>query len=152
MRKDTNITMIDDLPYLDDLELPKGNGGGVMAQDFHRGADINVNKFIRNHGHNTPMESGMQIKEQPLIIHRPLQQQLQPQKPFIQQQNFVENEEIILEPQNHNHFVNCVSVSEHATNCVVCSRLYACDKTAYVIVIVVLLIICILLVKRILEK
>ena len=46
---------------------------------------------------------------------------------------------------------SCVSVSDHVSNCKVCSRLYKNDKTLYIAIIVILVVICILLLKKILD-
>lgn len=49
---------------------------------------------------------------------------------------------------NHN---NCVDVSEHTLNCIVCSKLYNNNNTLYILVIIFLAIVNLLLLKRILE-
>lgn len=50
-----NITLIDDLPTLDDLEMPKTSGLNMIPDsEVHK-----YQKFIRNSGHTTPPQSGM---------------------------------------------------------------------------------------------
>lgn len=51
-----------------------------------------------------------------------------------------------------NYHSDCVDVSEHCQNCPVCKKLYSPDVTLYIIAIVMLVIICILLLKKILDK
>ena len=143
--------MIDDLPSLDDLE---GNSGLSMIPSDNANQ---INKFIRN-GYQPPQESGMNIRQQ--------QQQQQPQQrqrqqyeqpPQEQQQQLqvyeAQPQEIQLYDKFAKHFehLSCISVAEHANNCIVCSRLYNNDRTGYIIVIILLAIICILLLKRVLN-
>ena len=150
----TNITMIDDLPSLDDLE---GNSGLSMIPSDNANQ---INKFIRN-GYQPPQESGMITRKQ----QQPQQQQ--PQQ--MQMQLYEEPPQLQLQPQpqqiqvyeahpqeiqfKHKHIdhLSCISVAEHANNCIVCSRLYNNDRTGYIIVIILLAIICILLLKRVLN-
>lgn len=47
---------------------------------------------------------------------------------------------------------NCIDVAHHTHNCPVCSRLYNTDKTIYMILIGLLIVICLILLKRVLEK
>lgn len=48
--------------------------------------------------------------------------------------------------------VTCPMIFEHIKNCPICSKFYNSDKTMYVIAIVLLSIVCIILLKRVLEK
>lgn len=47
---------------------------------------------------------------------------------------------------------SCIDVAHHAHNCPVCSRLYNTDKTPYLVLIGLLVIICLILIKKVLEK
>lgn len=47
--------------------------------------------------------------------------------------------------------LNCIDVARHIQECPVCSKLYANDRTVYIVVIAVLVIICLLLLKRVLN-
>lgn len=150
--------MIDDLPSLDDLE---GNSGLSMIPSDNANQ---INKFIRN-GYQPPQESGMHTrKQQPQQQpqqnqhHQPQKQQLQLYEQPQQQQLPVyeaQPQEIQFYEQpkysKHIEHLSCISVAEHANNCIVCSRLYNNDRTGYVIVIILLAIICILLLKRVLN-
>ena len=68
----TNVTMIDDLPSLDDLE---GNSGLSMIPSDNANQ---INKFIRN-GYQPPQESGMNTRKQQPPQQQPQQPQQQPQ-------------------------------------------------------------------------
>lgn len=47
---------------------------------------------------------------------------------------------------------SCIDVAHHSINCPVCSRLYNTDKTPYLVLIGLLVIICLILIKKVLEK
>lgn len=135
-----NITMIDDLPFLDDL-----NTNQILPP-----SDINFSKYIRNTAFNPPSEAGMLNKpQQPppfqqTKIQQPPQQQLEPTFREIQYEADMDNSSMIP--------ISCVHVAHHASNCIVCSKLYTNDKTNYVIVIILLLTICVILFKKILDQ
>lgn len=48
--------------------------------------------------------------------------------------------------------INCVDIAHHTHNCLVCSRLYNTDKTIYMVLIGLLSVICLILLKKVLEK
>ena len=162
-----NITMIDDLPFLDELENTRSNGLSMIPSDNMP----TVQKFIRNNNYNPPFESGMSNQQPPRPQQQPpppppqqetdmfdmiddprmymsqnhhqqqLQQQLQHQPPPPQYQPH----------QFFNHELSCINVADHTTNCIVCSKLYQNNTTGYIIVIILLAIISILLLKRVLN-
>lgn len=134
-----NITLIDDLPYLDEIDN-NNNIYNMIPSD--KSSQI-VQKFIRNHNYNPPLESGMNNNQQQIIpqqnfptVDIPMPYEQQQQQP-IYKSNYYD--------------LSCVSVADHATNCVVCSRLYDNNNTGYVVTIILLSIICILLLKRVLN-
>ena len=50
-----NVTLIDDLPTIEELEMPKSHGMTMIPQN-----EVNkFQKFIRHNGINTPSQSGM---------------------------------------------------------------------------------------------
>ena len=134
-----NVTYLDDLPDLEDLEHPRQ----VMnrpQQDLSGGIPDKYKKFIRNPSQFAP-ESGMALYNQPPsqeFFTPPIQQQQQQQK----------------QQQQHNgplDMHSCLDVHAHVTQCPICSRFFRFDNTVYIIAIVVLTIICILLLKRVLN-
>jgi len=46
---------------------------------------------------------------------------------------------------------SCIDVAEHIATCPICSKVYNCDKTLYIVTIIILSIICLLLLKKVLE-
>jgi hypothetical protein len=98
------------------------------------------NRAIRNLGMNGGMSEYEKVYNQPPRI--------EPQ--YVQEPHYVQ------EPQYVRQYtadpVSCLAVSEHAHNCPVCCRLYNTDKSLYMIIIAILVIICIILLKRVLEK
>ena len=48
--------------------------------------------------------------------------------------------------------MRCIDIYEHVSSCPICMKMYTMDKTPYYIVIVLLSIVCILLLKKVLEK
>lgn len=142
--------MIDDLPFLDDLETAQQHNMSSMLPD----GMPSVNKYIRHNEYNPPPEAGMRpqnpVSRQVIVHHQP------PPPPSPPQQQYQEPEEPVLDrnfqQQHPFHYINCVTVAEHANNCVVCSRLYSCDKTIYYIIIAILVLVCILLARKVLER
>lgn len=169
-RTNKQITMIDDLPFLDELENNKTNVLSMIPDNMQT-----VNKFIRNNNYNPPFESGMSNQSssnaQQQMQQQQIQQQIQQQQ--IQQQQQKQQEtfehEMFDDPRmymsgfqgaqeeprsfhrSHHHEPSCITVAEHTTNCIVCSKLYQNNMTGYIIVIIILAIISILLLKRVLN-
>lgn len=136
-----NVTLIDDLPYLQDLENPSS-----QAPD---NAQPQVIKFIRPTSNFLPTESGMNADYSYMKKNESSQNQIQ--RPTFPHPSNIKND---FSPQIKNIVTfetNCVSCAEHTANCIVCSKLYNTDNTMYLIVIVVLLIISVLLLKKILD-
>ena len=170
-RTNRQITMIDDLPFLDDIENSKTNGLTMIPTDN----TTTVQKFIRNNNYNPPVESGMSNQTSSSMQQQQqqqMQQQIQQMQQIQQQQQqeTFENEMFddpriymsrFQEPQeqarsyhssrSHSHEPSCITVAEHTTNCIVCSKLYQNNMTGYIIVIIILAIISILLLKRVLN-
>lgn len=137
-----NVTMIDDLPFLDDLTTNQ-----ILPH-----SDINYSKYIRNTSFNPPLEAGMLNKPKPSSpeklpqLPKQQHQQLDYQPQFQDIQFEPEMENIPMIP------ISCVNVAHHASNCIVCSKLYTNDRTNYIIVIILLLTICVMLFKKILDQ
>jgi hypothetical protein len=156
-----NITMIDDLPFLDDLENNTRNNNGLMM--IPSDTSSKVQKFIRNtNTHNAPYESGMNMNQsQPPPQQFVSQQQPPPQfmneiidDPRNYQQMQFEPEQYERKQQRRYNDFNeptCIQVADHTMNCVVCSKLYQCNNTGYIVVIILLAIISVLLLKRVLN-
>lgn len=161
-----NVTMIDDLPYLEDLER-ESFINGVPPAELKQ-----ISKFIRNTAYNPPYESGMNssnMSQQQMIMLSQQQPQQQQQPQPQQQQQFQGPSQIIeqnvdqisLQPVDPNFkfqqqmhrilSLNCVDVAEHTANCIVCSKLYNTDTSLYIIVISILLLVSAILFKKVLD-
>ena len=142
-----NVTMIDDLPYLDDIER-KSYMTGVPSSEMKQ-----VSKFIRDTTYNPPFESGMaynQVQQQQQQIQQQIQ--LPPPPPPQPIEGFQHNQEHMKQENFHRILsLSCVDVAEHASNCIVCSRLYNNDMTLYIIVITILLLTIVILIKKVLD-
>ena len=159
------ITLIEDLPSLDDLEIPKSAGMSMIPPNESN----KYQKFIRNNGYTTPNQSGMGPtgKHQNLKIIQPppLEEPRQnfyfePEEEYqpYNAQRVYENYDTPPLPlkQSHSHIDritghSCVDVAEHTINCLVCSKLYANNNTIFILIIVFLAVVNLLLLKRILE-
>jgi hypothetical protein len=133
-----NVTMIDELPDIDDLEDNQNFVDTRMGLSSEQ-----QKKFIRN-THVINSESGMLETQQPQY-QQPQYQQPQYQQPQYQQpqQQFQQ----IQEPYLH----TCLDISKHVENCPICSKLYNNDKSVYIFCIIILVIICLLLLKKVLN-
>ncbi len=48
--------------------------------------------------------------------------------------------------------VNCPSVMMHINSCPLCNKLYNPDRTLYILMIVILAVVCLVLMKRVMDK
>lgn len=161
------FTMIDDLPDLDDLEGPpphqRAVNQGQIRSSRYPGADMLPNgqedkfgKFIRQ-GHTMPHEAGMsQMHGPPPPIHgppppmhgHPMPAQMAP----IVHESYEKPEDEAKKYAMPDNTPSCLAVAEHIANCPICSKFYNDDKSIYIIAIVVLAVICILLLKKVLDR
>lgn len=151
-----NVTMIDDLPFIDDIES-KSFMTGVPSAEMKQ-----VSKFIRDTTYNPPYESGMMAynnNSSNRVVQSP-----PPPPPQPQQQQRIQlppapapssgSSSGVEEYQPHQMIMSslsCVDVAEHAANCIVCSRLYNTDMTLYIIIISILLLTIVILIKKVLD-
>jgi hypothetical protein len=136
-----NVTMIDDLPELDDLESnPNMNGHQEYSNTYDQpiGDHGQFQKFIRPRMGSPPTNSGMGPYQQP---------------PTYNQQPEYENHQEVYEKQMRNLYDSptCLEIHDHVQQCPICSRFFKNDNTPYIIAIVILAIICILLLKKVLN-
>ena len=158
MRK--NVTFIDDLVDTDSLMIGGGSGGGseyISKGNMERDEYTNQvqNRHIRKHdkdmsyamnggvAQNTPIRENFQLQ--------PFQQQFQPfQQPVVFEEPVFKH--------HRNHFFNeteelsCMTVANHIKDCPICSKFYNCDNSIYIVCIVLLIMVCVILLKRIIEK
>lgn len=153
-----NVTYIEDLPELDDLEQGQGPqpfqpavrnhlrgskypGAGVLPP----GEEHKFQKFIRG-GHSTPMEAGMNSDN--LGPPPSSESSTHFAVPHIKENTEQRSPKAYNMPENS---PSCIEFYEHAANCPICSKYYNNDKTVYIIAIVVLSVIVMLLLKRVLD-
>ena len=68
------------------------------------------------------------------------------QQPRYSQQQFQPVQERYVEE------ISCMTVANHIKDCPICSKFYNCDNSMYIVCIALLIIVCIILLKRIIEK
>ena len=157
------FTMIDDLPDLDDLEGPPPhqraiNRGQIRGSRYPgaamlpNGQEDKFGRFIRQ-PHGTLPEAGMSSRGPPPHMDGHPMGGPPPDHavPMLEEryQKPEEGAKTYAMPANS---PSCLDVAEHIANCPICSKFYNDDKSIYIIAIIVLAVICILLLKKVLDK
>lgn len=145
-----NVTYIDDLPYLEDIER-QSLANGVPPNEMKQ-----ISKFIRDTGYNPPQESGMNLNHPPPPPQQflpPSPQQMPPQQQILPKENYKLIEEEFSHPPHIQRALSlsCIDIAEHTANCIVCSKIYNTDNSLYIISISALLLIIVILIKKILD-
>jgi hypothetical protein len=163
------VTMIDDLPELDDLERkPEYNQFNENYQQS-KGLDMIPNeiadkykKMIRDPYTPVP-ESGMMLYNNehnrggnysenydsfPEDYSRYNHTNSRSNRHNQNNHNVINNDGMI-EPLHKEMYLNCIDFANHVKSCPICSKLYNTDKTIYVISIIGLILLCLFLMKRI---
>lgn len=99
-----------------------------MSQDSPR-----LRKFIRG-SHNPPSESGMETDNGSMYAGGAL-------NPPPQMQQMMQ--QMMQRP------ISCIEISEHISQCPICSKFYSPDNTIYIVLIVILVVLCLMLLKKI---
>lgn len=158
MSLENNVTLIENLPELHDLEKYENNPMIPPNQA------MKVDKFIRQNQRSFLPQSGMGSNQPPNHLNKNIQQyqeypQEYPQYHYPQEYptssqpeqypiRVKEEVKTIDMPENS---PSCLDVAEHIMNCPLCSKFYHNDNTIYIITIVVLVIIVVLLLKKVLD-
>lgn len=135
-----NVTRIEDLPELSDIETygdSSGMGGGTV--------DPKMNKYIRNHTRQA-YNNNMDIPSQ--------RNNLEPypgQNYMIEEQPKQHAYREFYEPTPLPTKLNCLDVCNHIKDCPLCSKYYHNDNTLFIIIIVSLLILTIILTRKVLN-
>ena len=127
-----NVTMIEDLEDLDDLEQRGGHPN--MNRQMSGGTPDQYQKFIKPKMGPALSESGMSPYHQP---PPPPPEFFHPPPPS--------------QEYRHPNSPTCIEVADHIAGCPICSKFYKNDCSVYIISIVLLAIICILLLKKVLN-
>jgi hypothetical protein len=147
----SNVTMIEDLIDLDETNHSLSSNN-ILPND----QEDKYSKFIRQK--HIPKYSEYQNNQEQIIPHN--------------QQQFMNNNQEQIIPHNQQQFMNnipleyhqplynipmhspysCLDIAAHIDNCPICSKFYKNDKTVFIVSIVLLTIVCIILLKKVLEK
>jgi hypothetical protein len=160
MRK--NVTFIDDLIDTDTLMSGGGSIGntdyiskGNMERDEYTNQVQNRHIRKQDKDMSYAMNGGM-IQSAPIRENF----QIQPYQGQGQFQHFQQPfvfEEPVIKQQRNNHFfepeeLSCMTVANHIKDCPICSKFYNCDNSMYIVCIVLLIMVCVILLKKIIEK
>jgi hypothetical protein len=163
----SNVTMIEDLIDLDETN-PSLSSNNILPN----GQEDKYSKFIRQK--HIPKYSEYQNNQEQIIPHNQQQFMNNNQEQIIpyNQQQFMNNNQEQIIPHNQQQFMNnipleyhqplynipmhspysCLDIAAHIDNCPICSKFYKNDKTVFIVSIVLLTIVCIILLKKVLEK
>ena len=134
-----NVTYIDDLPDLEELESRDFQNQFPQQKENHRGnIPEKFRKFIRTSMGTPPDQSGMNTYQQPYK-----------EREFFHPPEQFQNDNFTHKPLNETP--SCLDIHSHVSHCPICSKFFKNDNTVYIIAIVVLSIICILLLKKLLN-
>lgn len=139
--QNSHVTMIDELPELEDLEGVGDHHVQMNRQAMERPGvnDLKYQKYIRNPQRINP-QAGMESYGPPPMMQ---------QQEMMMQDNAPPPRMQVQEVMNPPH--NCIDIARHIESCPICSKFYQNDKTVYIIAIVILSIVCLLLLKRVLN-
>lgn len=139
-----NVTRIEDLPELSDME---NSFGGMNEQH-----QPNFSKYIRNHSRETYQNSGVNQKNQQMYQYN---NQYNNQESNDYSNNIPQPEpQIVYHKEMYEPTpapLNCLDVCNHIKDCPLCSKFYHNDNTIYIIIIISLLILTIILTKKVLN-
>ena len=141
-----NVTFIDDLPDLEELESQQHSMHGIGQ--FQQSSNIGpgpipdkYKKYIRSPMNPPLPESGM----------NPTSYQSPPEYFSQQQSEHMQQPDLQHQQKTLGNSLTCLQVHDHIQSCPICGRFFKNDNTMYIIAIVILAIICILLLKRVLD-
>jgi hypothetical protein len=138
------VTMIDELPDLEDMERGGNYQIGVERQVMNR-PEVNDERFqkhIRPSYRMSP-QAGMEFNNYPNQYRDLAPPPPQPAPPI--------PEPSPSQPNPNYPYFNCLDISRHIQDCPICTKFYHNDKTVYILVIVILSIVCLLLLKKVLN-
>lgn len=159
------VTPIDALPELEDLEGMGNAGGSPLPEDDPNAEHIKrAGRMIRNSVRMPPPEAGMAPNSQRMNIRLEGSHEQRshpsppvrapvgyPQEEYPNEVSPLQGEGGLTKYAMPSGGPSCLEVAEHVANCPICSKLYNNDKTIYIIAIAILSVICILLLKKVLD-
>lgn len=160
-----NVTMIDELPDLNDLESqPAPHFGGpahLQNPDDQRPKNMEfVQKFIRDTHNGMQKYDEINQSIHSAINFQPNEMRYQPSNQGYPaggdiQMRYPEDSKPIIEenvrlPKYRD--IHCVDIIDHIKDCPVCCKIHNNnEKTIYIVIIIILVVICAFLLKRVLE-
>lgn len=93
----------------------------------------------------TQLDDSGEIMQQPKAIKPTM-------RPKIYRETLPSDEQPLPENTYEPHRVYCIDVCNHIVSCPLCSKFYSTDKSMYILAIVLISIICIILIKKLVEK
>jgi hypothetical protein len=155
-----NVTFIDDLFDVSSIQpsanyMDEGNNERDSYQSQiqskhirkYKDASFGINGGMQNDFF--PLPPPTQIYQHQYQHQHQHQHQHQPQ-PQPQPQYQPQPQQIY--PHQFSEDISCITIANHIKECPICSRFYNNDHSIYIISIILLIIVCILLVKKIIEK
>jgi len=160
-----NVTMIDNLPTLDDLDNSAANP--QSPNSGMQGVEEKYSKFIRNR-HSMPSEAGMVSQNFSHSDPKTINEHFTPNPNYIPNpfagsstyesyQSPEQGPPMMMQMSTNNKFnlpdnsPTCLDVADHIQNCPICSQFYKSNSSPYIISIIILAIICLLLLKKVLD-
>lgn len=150
-----SVTMIEELPDLSDLENPSPYQQSMQHKPSAYGRQQQLANTSYGRGENLPPD--MERKYQKFIRQRHMPM---PQSGMVPMHSHPQEAHMHAAPPEPDdqpgensalRNISCLEIADHIKDCPICSRFYNCDKTVYIICIVVLAIVCLLLLKRVLN-
>ena len=144
------VTLIDDLLDLDDDSTSSGNNNRMNI--LPNGQEDKYAKFIRQkhtpkyQEHQNNIYQEFYTNQESIPQHQGISEQQNVQQ-FQQQPYYQLPHNIPL----HSPY-SCLDIAGHIDNCPICAKFYKNDKSIYIVTIILLVIICIILLKKVLEK
>ena len=136
------VTLVDELIDLDNQPSVQNMNDILPSGDQNK-----YTKYIRNsHVSKYPELNIPQQQIMPSNIAEAYSQEFY--DPQFQQHNLQQPGNKI--PSNSPY--SCLDIAGHINNCPICSKFYNNDKSLYIVTIVILIIVCVLLLKKCLEK
>jgi len=141
-----NVTMIDDLPELEDEKDSSMMRGIRPTLSAHQMQNPQMMPPQMQNPQMMHPQTRIIPQQQPTFVRMPV--------PVFDEEpprsmGFVSDVRNKIEDEKRR--IYCIEVAEHISNCPICSKFYNVDKTPYILAIVILSIVCIILLKRVLS-
>lgn len=142
----TNVTMLENIMDLDDLENSYGNTSGMngLTQDQSRMSSKHIRNHTRESHNGSDRINRNQYETYKYGNGNSNQGQIYVEEPVVHQKEYYDPTPIPVQ-------LNCIDVCNHISGCPLCSKFYHNDNTLLIIIIVVLLILVVILTRKVLN-